>query len=68
MFGKGKSKMSGNDRFVMAAGRKVGNLKGTNVGNTKGGKGGEKGKAGPNPFRSKDVSLGQVNTFKTRGK
>jgi len=58
----GKSKMSSNDKFVMAAGRKAGNF-----GNHKGGKG-DKGKAGPDPFRGRKMSPGQVNTFKTKGK
>ena len=72
MFGKGKSKMSSNDRFVMSMGRKAGNVKG-------GGKGGDtfgehkgppgkSGKAGPDPFGAKGMSPGQVNTFKTKGK
>lgn len=63
MFGKGKSKMSSSDKFVMAAGRKAGNF-----GDHKGGKGTGKGKAGPDPFRDRAMSPGQVNTFKTRGK
>lgn len=62
MFGKGKSKMSSNDRFVMAQGKKAGNF-----GNHKGPPG-KSGKAGPDPFRDKGLSPGQVNTFKTRGK
>lgn len=63
MFGKGKkSKMSSNDRFVMAKGREAGNF-----GNHRG-PAAPKGKAGPNPFGDRKLSPGQVNTFKTRGK
>jgi hypothetical protein len=62
MFGKGKSKMSSNDKFVMAKGREAGN-----VGNTKGGAK-PRGSSGPNPFADRKLSPGQVNTFKTRGK
>lgn len=66
MFGKGKkSKMSSNDRFVMAKGREAGNVK--SFGNHKG-PAGKSGKASPNPFGDKGLSPGQVNTFKTRGK
>jgi len=65
MFGKGKSKMSGTDKFVMSKGREAGNVK--SFGNHSGGAK-PKGKEGPNPFRDRALSPGQVNTFKTRGK
>ena len=73
MFGKGKSKMSANDKAVMAAGRAAGNLKSikSKPFSTPRGGANKHGKAGPNPFGDKPLSLGQVNTFetlKTRGK
>lgn len=60
MFGKGKKNMSSTDRFVMNAGRKAGNV--PRGGSTK------RGSAGPDPFRDRKLSPGQVGTFKTRGK
>jgi len=60
MFGKHKRSMSSTDKFVMSAGRKAGNV--AKGGSTK------KGSAGPDPFRDRKLSPGQVGTFKTRGK
>jgi hypothetical protein len=62
MFGK-KSKMSSNDRAVMALGRKAGNLKGTNFGNNHGTKGGSKGTETPNPYKSRTLRVGKNSGF-----
>ena len=59
MFGKGKSKMSGTDKFVMSKGKQAGNF-----GNTTGGKGGAKGKAGPDPFKPRTLTVGKNSGFK----
>ena len=61
MFGKGKKKMSVNDRAVMAAGRANGNLK---FEGSRGGKGGAKGEETPDPFRKRDVSAGRGGPMK----
>ena len=58
MFGKGKSKMSANDKFVMAKGKQAGNF-----GNTHGGKGGAKGKDGPDPFAARTLKVGKNSRF-----
>lgn len=60
MFGK-KSKMNGSDKFVMAAGRKAGNF-----GNTKGGKGGEKGKETPDPYKARTLKVGKNSGFSSQ--
>jgi hypothetical protein len=65
MFGK-KSKMSTNDRAVMALGRKAGNLKGTNFGNSHGGKESRSG-GNPNPFRKRAISPGKAGPVKMQG-
>ena len=58
MFGKGKSKMSANDKFVMGKGKQAGNF-----GNTHGGKGGEKGKAGPDPIKPRTLTVGKNSRY-----
>jgi hypothetical protein len=55
--------MSTNDRAVMALGRKAGNLKGTNFGNNKGGKGSDSGKATPDPFKPRTLKVGKNSKF-----
>lgn len=59
MFGKGKSKMSSTDKFVMSKGKQAGNF-----GNTHGGKGGAKGKATPDPFVPRTLKVGKNSGFK----
>ena len=58
MFGK-KSKMSSNDRFVMSAGKKAGNV----FGGSKGGKGGTKGKETPDPYKPRTLKVGKNSGF-----
>ena len=60
MFGK-KSRMSTNDRAVMAAGRANGNL--PRFGGSKGGKGGSKGKETPDPFKPRTLKVGKNSGF-----
>lgn len=60
MFGK-KSKMSSNDHFVMAKGKEAGNF-----GNTKGGKGGSKGKETPDPFKPRTLKVGKNSGFSSQ--
>jgi hypothetical protein len=64
----GKSKKSSNAKFIMAAGRAAGNLPKVKPFGNKKGPAGESGKAGPDPYRNRKMSPGQVNTFNTRGK
>lgn len=60
MFGKGrKSKMSSNDRFVMAKGKEAGNF-----GNHKGSGDGKHGKETPNPFEPRTLKVGGNNRFR----
>lgn len=58
MFGKGKSKKSANDRFVMSKGKEAGNF-----GNTHGGKGGERGKETPDPYVPRTLKVGKNSRF-----
>lgn len=58
MFGKGKSKMSGTDKFVMAKGKKAGNF-----GNSRSGKGSDAGKATPDPYKSRTLTVGKNSRF-----
>ena len=58
MFGKGKSKMSGTDKFVMSKGKQAGNF-----GNTRGGKGSDSGKATPNPIKPRTLTVGKNSRF-----
>ena len=58
MFGKGKSKMSANDKFVMAKGKQAGNF-----GNARGGKGGAEGKVTPDPFTPRTLKVGKNSRF-----
>ena len=67
MFGKGKSRMSSNDRFVMSAGRKSGNLKAPLVSGAKV-RGDSDSRSKKQVSGNKPLSPGQVNTFRTRGK
>lgn len=61
MFGKGSKKMSNTDKFIMAKGRAAGNV--ANFGNNKGGKGGEKGKDSPAPFKPRTLRVGKNSGF-----
>lgn len=72
----GKKKMSSNDKFVMQAGRDVGNLKGRGTAKksaplkahpTKQTSAGNMDKL-TGPSKDKGMSKGQFGTFKTRGK
>ena len=68
MFGK-KSKMSANDRAVMAMGRANGNLKGPGAPFNKKmalstSDTAPRGKAGPNPYRARAVSPGKAGPVK----
>ena len=67
MFGKGNRKMSSNDRFVMSAGRKSGNLKAPMVSSVKA-RGDSDSRSKKQVSGNRPVSPGQVNTFSTRGK
>lgn len=60
MFGKGKSKKSSNDRFVIAAGRSAGNLK---FPGSKGGKGGSSGKESKGTYKPRTLKVGKVSGF-----
>jgi hypothetical protein len=68
MFGK-KSKMSTNDRAVMAMGRANGNLKGASAfgtsskGESRGTKGGARGKDSPDPFKPRTLKVGKNSGF-----
>lgn len=67
MFGKGKSKMSANDRFVVNAGKAAGNLaigkQGERFAGSKGGKGGTSGKETPNPYEPRTLKVGKNSRF-----
>lgn len=67
MFGK-KSRMSNNDRAVMAMGRANGNLKSKAFGTTSEGvsrgPAGKKGKEGPDPFKARTLTVGRNSGFK----
>ena len=66
----GKSKKSSNDKFVMAAGRANGNLKGakpfgtSSQGESRGTKGGAKGKDSPDPYKPRTLTVGRNSGFK----
>ena len=64
MFAK-KSKMSTNDRAVMAMGRANGNLgkRGETFAGSKGGKGGTRGKETPDPFKPRTLKVGKNSRF-----
>lgn len=59
----GKSKKSSNDRFVMAAGRAAGNLKGVKPFGNKRGPAGDSGKATPDPFSPRTLKVGKNSRF-----
>lgn len=61
MFGKGRKKMSSADSFVMSKGKSAGNF-----GNTHGGKGGEKGKASPDPYEPRTLKVGKNSRFSSQ--
>lgn len=63
MFGKGKSKMSSTDKFVMSKGKQAGNFGTTSSGVSRGGKGGEKGKETPDPFKPRTLTVGRNSGF-----
>ncbi len=57
MFGKGKMKSS-NNRFIMAAGKKAGNVFGKHSGPA-----GKSGKATPDPFSPRTLKVGKNARF-----
>ena len=57
MFGK-KSKMSSNDKFVMAKGREAGNVFGKHSGPA-----GKKGKETPDPYKPRTLKVGKNSGF-----
>lgn len=69
MFGRGKSKMSTNDRAVMAMGRANGNLKAAKAfgtseeGESRGGKGGAKGKETKGTYKPRTLRVGKNSGF-----
>jgi|APGre2960657404_1045060.scaffolds.fasta_scaffold661892_2 hypothetical protein len=68
MFGKGKSKMSSNDKFITAAGRAAGNLKGAGTPFNKKNALGmsdtpNRGKDGPDPYKPRTLKVGKNSRF-----
>lgn len=63
MFGKGKSKKSNNDRFVLAQGRAAGNIKYTSFAGSKGGKGGSSGKESKGTYKPRTLKVGSNSGF-----
>ncbi len=60
MFGKGKSKMSSADKFVMSKGKQAGNFGNHSSGNsTK-----KSGKETPDPFKPRTLKVGPNSGFK----
>ena len=56
--------MSANDKFVMSKGKQAGNFGTTSSGVSRGTKGGARGKAGPDPFKPRTLTVGRNSGFK----